>query len=159
MGRGRGIAEGTDQAIDVTGATGEILQRSRAGQARTIYGSAPMTAGFCAGATGRFHVNAPVNHAPVSAADFTAIHNQTISASALFTTSDADNDSIKAYRVWDSTVDPASGHWVIGGVTQDTNVAIDVSAAQSAATKFSEPDLVPDDLWVRANDWRSHGAR
>jgi hypothetical protein len=81
--------------------------------------------------------NALANHAPVATApDFTATHSQNIAASSLFSVTDADNDSITKYRFWDSTADPASGHFVIGGVAQGTNQAIDVTAAQLAARRF-----------------------
>ena len=94
----------------------------------------------------------PINHAPiVTAPDFTASHNQNIGASSLFSVSDADNDTINNYQFWDSTADPTSGHWLVGGVAQGTNHAIDVTAAQLARTTF-QSGSGSDDLWIRAND-------
>ena len=94
----------------------------------------------------------PINHAPiVTAPDFTASHNQNIAASSLFSVSDADNDTINNYQFWDSTADPTSGHWLVGGVAQGTNHAIDVTAAQLAQTTF-QSGSGSDDLWIRAND-------
>ena len=98
------------------------------------------------------------DHAPVvTASDFTAAHGQNIAASALFSVTDADNDTIAKYQFWDSTADPASGHWVVGGVAQGTNTAIDVTAAQLASTTF-QSGSGSDDLWVRANDGVTWGA-
>ncbi|MGX1104361.1 hypothetical protein [Bradyrhizobium elkanii] len=104
------------------------------------------------GAWKEFHVNAPIDHAPVaSASDVTATHGQTIAATSLFTVSDADSDTITNYQFWDSTADPASGHFVVGGVIQPTGQNIDVSAAQLASTSF-QSGSGSDDLWVRAFD-------
>ena len=99
-----------------------------------------------------FHVNAPVDAKPVvTVSDFIATHNQSIAASSLFSVTDAENDIITKYQFWDSTTDEASGHWVVGGVAQGTNVNIDVTAAQLASTRF-QSGSGSDDLWVRAND-------
>ncbi|WP_298380269.1 hypothetical protein [uncultured Bradyrhizobium sp.] len=99
-----------------------------------------------------FHVNAPVDNLPiVSAADFSASHGQDIAASTLFSTTDADGDTITNYQLWDSTSDPGSGHWVVGGLAQGSNVAIDVTAAQLSSTSF-QSGSGSDDLWARAYD-------
>jgi len=99
-----------------------------------------------------FHVNAPVNHAPVvTAPDFTASRNQNIAASALFSMTDGDGDTMTKYQFFDSTSDPASGHWVVNGTVQGTNQPIDVTAAQLAQTTF-QSGSGSDDLWVRAFD-------
>ena len=64
-------------------------------------------------------INPSLNHAPVvTAHDFTASHDQNIAASSLFSVSDADNDVMTKYQFWDSTADPASGHWVVNGLAQ-----------------------------------------
>ncbi|MGN8545160.1 hypothetical protein ACQPTN_09430 [Bradyrhizobium sp. 13971] len=60
-------------------------------------------------------------------------------------------DTITNYQFWDSTADPASGHFVVGGVIQPTGQNIDVSAAQLASTSF-QSGSGSDDLWVRAFD-------
>src|SRR5205814_2247762 len=92
------------------------------------------------------------NHAPiVTAADFTATHNQNMAAGTLFSVSDSDNDPITAYQLWDATTDAASGHWVVGGIAQDASTVIDVTAAQLASTRF-QSGSGSDDLWVRASD-------
>ncbi|ERF79879.1 MAG: hypothetical protein C207_06896, partial [Bradyrhizobium sp. DFCI-1] len=109
--------------------------------------------GFTWGAWKEFHVNAPLDHAPVvTAADFHAtVLNQNVAATSLFSVADADGDSITQYQVWDSTSSAGSGHWSIGGVAQPASTAINVSPAQLAGTTF-QGGTVTDDLWVRAND-------
>ena len=145
-----GVAQGTNAAIDVTAAqlSSTTFQSGSGSDDLWVRGSD----GFVWGAWTEFHVNAPVDHAPVAAAaNFTASHNQNISASSLFSVTDADNDPITAYQVWDSTTDPSSGHWVVNGVAQGTNAAIDVTAAQLSSTTF-QSGSVSDDLWVRGSD-------
>ena len=68
--------------------------------------------------------------------------NQNIAASSLFSVSDADGDAITKYQFWDSTSDPLSGHFVVGGVAQGTNQYIDVTAAQLCA------HYIPERLWI-----------
>ena len=79
----------------------------------------------------------------VVAPNYTATHKQNVGATSLFSVSDADNDTITAYQFWDSTADPASGHWVVGGAAQTAGHAIDVTVAQIASATFqsgSGPD-------------------
>src|SRR2546430_7942020 len=77
--------------------------------------------------------SASVNNAPVAtASNVTATQGQTsAAASSLFSVSDADNDTITQYALFDST---GSGHWIVNGVAQGTNVEIDVTAAQLIQT-------------------------
>ena len=151
-----GVAQGANVAIDVTAAQ----LSSTTFQGGTLSDDLWVRAndGIIWGAWTEFHVNPAVNHAPVaSAADYAPTHNQNILASALFSVSDADNDPTAAYQFWDSTVDTASGHWVVNGVAQGANIAIDVTAAQLSSTTFQSGSL-SDDLWVRASDGFSWGA-
>lgn len=145
-----GVAQASNIAIDVTPA--QLTNTSF----QTGSGSDDLWVraydGTAWGAWKEFHVNAPIDHAPVaSASDVTATHGQNIAASSLFTVSDADSDAITNYQFWDSTADPASGHFVVGGVAQPTGQNIDVSAAQLANTSF-QSGSGSDDLWVRAFD-------
>jgi hypothetical protein len=151
-----GVAEGANVAIDVTAAQlSSTTFQSGSGSDDLWVRS---NDGFTWGAWTEFHINAPVNHAPVATAgDFTATHNQNIAAASLFSVTDADSDPIAAYQLWDSTADASSGHWIVGGVAQGVNVAIDVSAAQLWSTTF-QSGTVSDDLWVRANDGFTWGA-
>jgi hypothetical protein len=111
------------------------------------------------GAWQEFHVTAPVDAKPVVTATdpINVAHGANPLASSLFSVSDADGDAIIKYQFWDSTADPASGHWVVDGVAQTTSVAIDVTAAQLAQTTFQSGSGT-DDLWVRANDGTDWGA-
>ncbi|MGY4503264.1 hypothetical protein ACVWYH_007221 [Bradyrhizobium sp. GM24.11] len=105
-----------------------------------------------------FSVTAPTDSAPVvTAFNFNALPNQTVAAASLFSVADAEHDVISKYQFWDSTAATTSGHWSVAGLTQGTNTAIDISAAQLAATSF-QGGTTPDDLWVRANDGMQWGA-
>ena len=106
-----------------------------------------------------FHTaSGPIDHPPVViATDHNLSMHVTVAAPSLFSVTDVDLNPITAYEFWDSTVDPASGHWVVNGIAQGTNVAIDVTAAQLSNTTF-QSGSVSDDLWVRANDGFVWGA-
>ncbi|TWB90546.1 hypothetical protein FBZ93_11499 [Bradyrhizobium macuxiense] len=151
-----GAVQATNAEIDITAA--QLAQTSYQ------FGSAPDQLwvraydGTLWGAWVPFTVTPGPDHAPVvSATDFSATHGQDIAASDLFSATDGDSDTIAAYQVWDSTSDPASGHWVVGGVAQAANIAIDVSPAQLTSTSF-QSGSGSDDLWVRANDGITWGA-
>ncbi|GIQ77045.1 hypothetical protein [Bradyrhizobium sp. RD5-C2] len=145
-----GVAQATNIAIDVTPAQLASTSFQSGSGSDDLWVRA--NDGTTWGAWKEFHVNAPIDHAPVvSASDVTATHGQDIAASSLFTVSDADNDTIANYQFWDSTADPASGHFVVAGVTQPAGQSIDVSAAQLASTSF-QSGSGSDDLWVRAFD-------
>src|SRR5437588_9189358 len=88
--------------------------------------------------------------------DYTLFPYTTLFRSTLFTVSDpfSDppfNDQMTAYQFWDSTADPASGHFVVNGVAKDALKVIDVTAAQLSQTTFQSGSGT-DDLWVRASD-------
>ena len=151
-----GVAQATDAEIDVSAAS--------LSQVSYVFGTAPDTLwvraydGYLWGAWVPFTATPGPNHAPVvSASDATATHGQDIAASHLFSVNDADNDTITAYQLWDSTSDPASGHWVVGGVAQAAGIAINVSPAQLTSTSF-QSGSGSDDLWARAFDGITWGA-
>ena len=145
-----GTVQGTNQAIDVTAA--QLAQTAFQSGSGSDDLWVRASDGFNWSAWEEFHVNAPLNHAPVvTAPNFTASHNQTIAASSLFTVTDSDGDSPSNYQFWDSTSDPASGHFTVNGVVQTAGHAIDVTATQLAQTSF-QSGSGSDDLWVRAND-------
>ena len=149
-----GVAQGVNVAINVTAAQLASTTFQSGSGSDDLWVRA--SDGTAWGAWTEFHVNAPINHAPVAtASNFTATHNQSIAASALFTATDADSDTITNYQFWDST--SASGHWVVNGVAQGVNVAINVTAAQLASTTF-QSGSGSDDLWVRASDGTAWGA-
>src|SRR5205814_1342224 len=71
--------------------------------------------------------------------------------------SDLDSgDTITAYQFWDSTADPASGHWVVGGIAQGAGVAIDVTPTQLLTASFQSGSGT-DHVWARANDGTAWG--
>ena len=145
-----GMVQGTNQAIDVTAA--QLAQTTFQSGSGSDDLWVRAFDGFDWSEWKEFHVNAPVEARPVvTAPDFAASHNQNIAASALFSVTDGDGDAITKYQFWDSTTDPASGHWVVNGMVQGTNQAIDVTAAQLAQTTF-QSGSGSDDLWVRAFD-------
>jgi hypothetical protein len=98
------------------------------------------------------NINVPPNSPPVVAAhDTQNVHDHVVSASSLFSFGDPDGDAVLRFEFWDSTEDPASGHFVVNGVTQGQNQSIPVSASQLASTTFNG-GTVSDQLWVRASD-------
>ena len=145
-----GLLQGTNVAIDVTAAQLASTTFQSGSGSDDLWVRA--NDGFVWSDWKEFHVNAPIDHAPiVTASNFTATPNQTMAAASLFSVTDAENDSIAKYQFWDFTANATSGHWNIGGAAQGTNVAIDVTAAQLVSTSF-QGGTTPDDLWVRAND-------
>jgi hypothetical protein len=100
-----------------------------------------------------FAVTSPVDRPPVvsAALNVTAQHKQSFTASSLFSVTDPDGDAITAYQFWDSTQDPASGQWVVGGTAQAAQQTIDVTGTQLASVAF-QSGSGSDHLWVRANE-------
>jgi hypothetical protein len=149
-----GLAQPAQQAINVTPA-----QLSSA-TFQTISGSDHVWVrandGITWGNWTGFYINAPVDNAPVvSATNYNASHGQNIAATSLFSVSDADNDPITAYQLWDSV--GGTGHWIVGGTAQPAGQAIDVTPAQLAGATF-QSGSGSDHLWVRANDGIEWGA-
>jgi hypothetical protein len=87
----------------------------------------------------------------VTTSGITAQKNQTLALSSLFMVSDADGDAMTRYQLRDLTADPASGHFVVGGVTQAAGAVIEISAGQLAQTSFVS-GTVGDNLQIRAFD-------
>ncbi|MVT66203.1 hypothetical protein GPL21_13925 [Bradyrhizobium pachyrhizi] len=97
-------------------------------------------------------ITARADSAPVtSASNIQASLGQSfVTASSLFSVSDTDGDTITQYAFWDTE---GNGHWAINGVTQATNVEIDVSAANLSQVSYVfGPTGSTDSLYVRAND-------
>jgi glucose/arabinose dehydrogenase len=91
-------------------------------------------------------------HAPVAmASDQSASRGQVISASSLFSASDADNDTL-TYFFYDNTSDPRSGHFTVNGMVQPANTTFAMSAAQLMQTTFTAGSIVSDDLFVNVYD-------
>ena len=104
-----------------------------------------------------FNVAAPIDHAPdvtMIAKSFPVGIGGSIALAPLFTTSDPDaGDAIVRYQVWDDTANPASGHFVVNGVTQSAGHPVDVSAADLAQRSFVAGSVPgADHLALRASD-------
>ncbi len=99
-----------------------------------------------------FTIAAPPNAAPVvSAPDKTATHGQAFAASALFSATDTDGDTITKYQLWDGNTAESSGHWTVNGTVKAAGQAIDVTAADLANTTF-QSGSGSDLLYARAFD-------
>ena len=101
------------------------------------------------------------DHAPVVAAVSSSVtasnHQTSITASSLFSATDADGDTITQYGLWDTQ---GSGHWVVNGTILATNTETDITAAQFAQASyvFGPTGSTPDQLYVRAYDGTAWGA-
>lgn len=96
-------------------------------------------------------VTARANALPlVSVTDRAAIPGAVIPASALFSASDPDGDTLY-YNVWDDTPDPASGKWVLNGIAQPTRTVIGATPAELSGLAFHAASGT-DTLLVRAYD-------
>ena len=105
-----------------------------------------------------FTVTVPADHAPVlTTANVTKSHLQTVALSSLFSVTDADGDAMTQYQLWDSTSDPASGHFVVNGVAQAAATVIAINATDLANTSFVTGS-VGDSLQIRASDGISWSA-
>jgi hypothetical protein len=105
-----------------------------------------------------FVISPPVNHAPVvSTADKTLAAGQSMTLASLISVSDADGDSMTRYQLYDGTSDPNSGHFVVNGQVQSSNIVLDITAAQAAQTSFAG-GTVADSIQIRAFDGRAWSA-
>jgi hypothetical protein len=105
-----------------------------------------------------FSINIPALPPPVATtSNLTKPANAPLAASSLFTVSDPNGYAITEYQFWDSTRDPASGHFYINGVQQAAGTVIDVPASQIGQVKFVT-GTVSNVLQVRAFDGVSWSA-
>ncbi|SEC02388.1 hypothetical protein [Bradyrhizobium erythrophlei] len=99
----------------------------------------------------------------ITASNVSGIHDHSVAATTLFSTTDAEHDTITQYAFWDTG---GNGHWVVNGVAQAANAEIDVAAANLSQVSyvFGPGGSTPDTLWVKANDgsmwsaWKSFTA-
>jgi uncharacterized delta-60 repeat protein len=99
-----------------------------------------------------FHVNV-ANHAPVltvPSSNVAAGNGQVLSASSLFTATDADGDTL-TYFFQDGTAAANSGRFVLNGTPYAQGAAFNVSAAQLAQLSFVAGS-VDDDLSMQLAD-------
>lgn len=74
-------------------------------------------------------------------------------ARTLLTVSDADNDTITAYRFWDSTATTRSGYFTLDGVKQGAGKVISVSANELSKLSWFGGSLAgTDTVWAQAFD-------
>jgi hypothetical protein len=97
------------------------------------------------------------NSAPVATAqNAEVLQNAAVAAGTLFSTSDADGDSVTQVEFWDDTA--GGGYFSVGGVEQDNN-SIPVDAAQLADVQYvGGADPGTEQVWVRASDGLEWGA-
>jgi len=153
-----GVAQSAGTVIDITAAqlpqttfvTGSVNDDL---QIRAFDGISWSAADNASWAT--FTVSVPAYTAPhVTTGPVNASIGQTIALSSLMLVTDMDGDSMTRYQLWDSTANPLSGHWVVGGQAQAAGTVIDITAAQFNQTSFVA-GRVNDNLQVRAFDGRS----
>ncbi|MCC8960091.1 AIDA repeat-containing protein, partial [Bradyrhizobium sp. Pear77] len=145
-----GVAQAANAEIDVSAAN--------LSQVSYVYGptgSTPDTLyirandGLLWGGWTAFSATPGPDHPPVvSASNATGIHDHSVTASSLFTATDADNDTITQYAFWDTG---GNGHFVVNGVIQAANTEIDVSAANLTQVSyvFGPGGSPSDTLYVR----------
>jgi hypothetical protein len=144
-----GVAQGTNQEIDVTAAQLSQLTYQSGSGADTLWVRANDGTQW-SNWSSSFAVTAPVDTPPtVSVSNVMATHGQSFAASSLFTASDADGDMITKYAFWDTG--GGGGHFALDGVAQGISQEIDVTAAQLSQLSY-QSGSGPDTLWVRAND-------
>src|SRR5439155_797161 len=92
------------------------------------------------------------NAAPVvSAADNGLLRGEAVSASSLFSVSDADGDPIASYQLWDDV--NGGGYFTVNGVQQAAGQAIDVSNSDLTNTQYvGAANASTEQVWARAND-------
>ena len=148
-----GVAQGTNQEIDVTAA--QLSQLTYQSGSGTDTQWVRANDGYQWSAwSNSITVTAPLDTAPVvTVANLTAAHGQSFAASSLFTVSDPDGDAITQYGFWGA----GGGHFMLNGIAQGTNQEIDVTAAQLSQLSY-QSGSGPDTLWVRANDGSSGAA-
>jgi hypothetical protein len=144
-----GVAQGTSQEIDVTGAQLSQLSYQSGAGADTLWVRANDGTQWSGWSNG-FTVTGQPDAAPtVTGSNVTAAHGQSFAAASLFTATDADGDTITKYAFWNSGT--GGGHFVFNGVAQGTSQEIDVSAAQLSQLTYQSGSGA-DTLWVHAND-------
>lgn len=151
-----GLAQGTNQEIDVTAAQLAQLTYQGGSGADTLWVRA--NDGLVWGGWSHsFTVTGPVDTGPVlTVANITAGHGQSVAGSALFTFySDPFGDAATQYRFWNTG--SSGGQFMLNGTALPTNQADTVTAAQLAQLTYQSGSGA-DTLWVQANDGTVWGA-
>jgi probable HAF family extracellular repeat protein len=151
-----GVAQGINQEIDVTAAQlAQVIYQSGSG-ADTLWVMANDGSQWSAWSSA-FTVTGPVDSGPVTTVSSVRLGKGQAStaASSLFSTSEADGDTVKQYGFWNTGA--GGGHFLVNGVAQATNQEILVQAAQLAQVTY-QAGSAADTLWVQANDGYVWGA-
>ena len=82
-------------------------------------------------------------------------HQNPVSATSLFTASEADTDSIVQYDFYDNG--QAGGHWLLNGVAQPNNQILSFSASQLPQITY-QGGAGTETIWERASDGIQYGA-
>src|ERR1043166_4349993 len=154
-----GITQGANQSITVSGAS--LAQTRYVGGdvpgSETVWVRAYDGADWSAWKSWSM---ATQGSAPVVSAANRSVHvNQSVAASALFSVSDADSDTMVRYEFWDSGAGGSTGHFVIGTAAQASNQSIAVQAADLLQLTYVGGSAAGSEtLWVRADDGTGFGA-
>jgi probable HAF family extracellular repeat protein len=144
-----GVAQGSDQEIDVTAAQLSRLSYQSGSGTDTLWVRANDSTQWSPWSSS-FTVTGQADTPPVvTVANLTAAHGQGFAASSLFAASDPDGDAITQYGFWDTG--SGGGHFALDGVAQGINQEIDVTATQLSQLSYQSGSGA-DTLWVRAND-------
>ena len=87
----------------------------------------------------------------MTAPDFSASKGQLITASSLFSASDADGDNL-LYFFYDNSAAATSGHFTVNGVVQAANTTFAVVGGTAGVATFTAGTASSDDLFVNAWD-------
>ena len=154
-----GVAQSTNQAIDVTAAQLSQLTYQSGSGADTLWVQAYNGTQWSAWSNA-FTVTGPIDSGPVeTVSNLTATHDQSIAASSLFSYSNPYGNAATEYDFWDAGT--GGGHFVLGsipalGTALPANQDNIVSAAQLSNLTY-EAGSGADTLWVRANDGTTWG--
>ena len=145
-----GVAQGTNQEIDVSAAQLSQLSYQSGSGADTLWVRANDGTQWSAWSS-PFTVTAPVDSGPVvtSVSNIKTTSGQTFAASSLFTASDPFGDAIAQYDFWDTG--GGGGHFALNGRALGANQENIVAAAQLALTTYVSGSGT-DTLWLRVNE-------
>jgi hypothetical protein len=145
-----GVAQGTNQEIDVSAAQLSQLSYQSGSGADTLWMRANDGTQWSAWSN-PFTVTAPVDTGPVvtSVSNIKTTAGQTFAASSLFTASDPFGDAIAQYDFWDTG--GGGGHFALNGQALGAKQENIVTAAQLAQTTYVSGSGT-DTLWVRVNE-------
>ena len=146
-----GVAQGTNQEIDITAAQLSQLSYQPGSGADTLWVRANDGMQW-SGWSSSFTVTAPIDTGPVvtpTNASIRSFPNQTFAASSLIGYSDPFNSPATQYDVWNSG--GGGGHFLLNGRALAANQDNFISATQLGQLSY-QVGTGSDTLWARAND-------